>query len=259
MKREVLVLDGDTEARAGTVRVLTERGYGVRDTSSADEAASILTRHAAGVAVIDVLLDDMGGLEAIEMLRSVRPELRVIVTAAENTRELEAAVRQKDIVYYHVKDFGRDELVEAVAEAFGDRQMREKTKILIVDDDRDYQAAVRNILENAGYEVVQAYTKEEGLNAVKRADPNLVILDIMMTRSTDGFHFLYEIGAGGRAKRPPVLSVSCISEKTGMDFCPTGDEDYFPADDFLSKPVAPPELLAHIENLLAGTPPAAAP
>jgi len=130
--------------------------------------------------------------------------------------------------------------------------MSEKRRILVVDDDRDYQAAVRQILENAGYEVVSAYTKEEGLALLKQAPPALVILDIMMTRITDGFFFLYEMRESAGASRPPVLAVSIISKETGFEFSPTEDGDYFPADDYLVKPVEPRELISHVEALLSG-------
>jgi CheY-like chemotaxis protein len=125
-------------------------------------------------------------------------------------------------------------------------------KILVVDDDADYQAAVRQILEDGGYEVVSAFTKEEGLESLKEHDPDLIVLDIMMTRSTDGFFFLYEMRAKPEGKKPPVLSISVIAKETGMEFSPTSDGDYFPADDFLSKPVDPDELRKHVRDLLAG-------
>jgi len=125
-------------------------------------------------------------------------------------------------------------------------------KILIVDDDEDYQAAVRRTLEDAGYEVTSALTKEEGLAALRDEGPDLVILDIMMTKSTDGFFFLYEMKAKPEGNKPPVLSISVISKEMGMDFSPTSDGDYFPADDFLSKPVNPQELLQHVGSLIEG-------
>jgi DNA-binding response OmpR family regulator len=73
----------------------------------------------------------------------------------------------------------------------------------------------------------------------------------MMSSSTDGFHFLYEMKADHEPGRPPVLSVSCISDTTGFEFAPTGESDYFPVDDYLVKPVPPAELLEHVEALLA--------
>ena len=252
----VLLLDRDAGVRAEIARLLADRGYVVKDGGSAREAAAILAEGPVGCAVVDVELEDIPGLDAIPLLRRKDPQLRVIVTARENTKDLEAKVRQQDVLYYYVKSFKREELVQALARAIGGRRMREGTKILVVDDDRDYQAAIGQILRTAGYQVVTAYTKEKGLVAVKEAEPDLIILDIMMTKTTDGFHFLYEMKADAKGKKPPVLCISIISEETGLSFSPTEDADYFPADDFLPKPVEPTELLAHVEALLSGQRPA---
>ena len=132
--------------------------------------------------------------------------------------------------------------------------MPDKAKVLIIDDDRDYQAAMTQILRNAGYRVCSAYTKEGGLATLREQAPDLVVLDIMMTGSTDGFHFLYEVRSEAGGAAPPILAVSCIETETGYSFSPAADEDYFPADDFLRKPVDPDELIEHIERLLAARP-----
>jgi len=250
-RRAILTVDADARARAEFVRLCRARGYEVRAVASATEALDALHERAFGCAVVDVVLEDMPGLEAIELLRRLVPRMPIIVTAARNTRELEAEVRKHDVTYYHVKEFGIEELLQAVARATGGAEMSPKARILIVDDDRDYQAAMRQLLENAGYEVLSAYTKQEGEAALKKENPDLVILDIMMTTSTDGFHFLYEMRAEKGDEMPPVLSVSVISKETGYKFSPTEDGDYFPADEFLPKPVDPQELLARVEALLA--------
>lgn len=53
-------------------------------------------------------------------------------------------------------------------------------KILLVDDEEGIQMLYREELQDAGYEVVSAYTGEEGLEKLKSESPDLVILDIQM-------------------------------------------------------------------------------
>lgn len=249
--RRVLIVDGDREAGLREAEFLARRGCIPQAVGSAAEALACLARHRFDCAVVDVELEDVSGLRAIPMLQRLAPALPVVVTATTNTRELEAEVRRHEVVYYYLKTFDRAELCQAVESAAGGGHMSERPTILVVDDDRDYQAAMRQLLEAADYEVVSAHTKDEGLAALKQADPALIILDIMMTKATDGFHFLYEMKSEAGGELPPVLSVSCVSEKTGYQFSPTTDEDYFPVEDFLEKPVDPSELLKHLERLLA--------
>ena len=59
-------------------------------------------------------------------------------------------------------------------------------KILAVDDERHIVRLVQVNLERAGYEVVEAYDGVEALEKVKEANPDLIVLDVMMPR-LDGF------------------------------------------------------------------------
>jgi DNA-binding response OmpR family regulator len=248
----ILIVDGDPQARALTERLLAEEGYRTAACDSAVTAEALARRTRYACAVVDAQLQDGSGLDALEVLRRLDPGLCVIMTAAHSVTEFEAQARRAGVLYYHVKGFGGEELLQAVARAVGGKRLRRNATILVVDDDADYQAAVRQTLQGAGFEVVSALSKEEGLKALEERRPDLIILDIMMEGVTDGFHFLYAMQSQDASKRPPVLSITCVSEKTGYPFSPTTDEDYFPADDYLPKPVQPAELLEHVDALLAG-------
>jgi DNA-binding NtrC family response regulator len=67
--------------------------------------------------IIDVEQSEMKGYEAVHILKKIDPNVQVIITAAENTRELEIKVREEDIFYYYIKTFDHEELRLAVNNA----------------------------------------------------------------------------------------------------------------------------------------------
>jgi DNA-binding response OmpR family regulator len=247
----VLIINGDREAREDLVRDFARGGIRGSACGGLAEAQDLMREQRFECAIIDVAMEDGDGLDAVVELRRTVPALPIVVTAAENTRELEGRVRALDVLYYYVQGFDREELLEAVGRALGGPgRPAVQRKILVIDDDPDYQAAVRTMLESGGFAVIAAYTKSEGMEKVIEEAPDLVILDIMMEHMTDGFHFLYELRSDPRSKRVPVLAVTAVSERTGFDFAPKRDGDYFPADDYIAKPVKVDDLLSRVRALL---------
>jgi two-component system alkaline phosphatase synthesis response regulator PhoP len=127
-------------------------------------------------------------------------------------------------------------------------------KILIIEDDVDMAEAVRMPLEAEGYEVVHALTGEEGLQKVKKIEPDLIILDVMMETTTAGFQVSLQL----RSPRPdseyaaykdtPILMLTAIHDTTSLRFGP--DEAYLPVDDFVDKPIEPDVLLEKVAALI---------
>jgi len=222
-----------------------------------EDAARLLESEDFFCVVVDTATSDRFWPEGISVLRKVRHNLPVILTTGENVAQTERRARLENVTFYYVKGFEKDELLEAIRDTFKlerkGRDMAEPQKrILVIDDDPDFQEALRMILINAGYDVSHAYSKKEGTELLAKVAPDLVVLDIMMETASAGFHFLYEtLGPGGKQKpHIPVLAVTSISRKTGFRFSPEADEDFFPADDCLQKPVKPEELLDRIAKLL---------
>jgi len=128
----------------------------------------------------------------------------------------------------------------------------EKAKIMVVDDDADYVYVVKTLLESEQYTVVTAGDKTEGMEKIRIEKPDLAILDVMMDVWNDGFEMSIQLKRDSRFKNMPVLMLTAVEKKTGIDFKSTaGDPLWLPVDAFLSKPVEPQTLLAEVKILLS--------
>ena len=125
-----------------------------------------------------------------------------------------------------------------------------KKTVLIIDDDADFVAAMRAVLEGAGYAAPSAASGKEGLARLAQGGVDCIILDVMMTRDTEGFHTAEEIRANPATAKIPILMLTAISERTGFEFSPKTDTDYLPVDAFIKKPVEPEVLLKTIAKAL---------
>jgi DNA-binding response OmpR family regulator len=124
--------------------------------------------------------------------------------------------------------------------------------ILIIDDDPDITEAMTVILTNRGYDVRTAQDGSEGMDQLKQARPDLIILDVMMRTSQEGFELSRELKHNKAFKNIPILMLTGVKQKTGLDFKTTaGDQDWLPVDEYLDKPVKPDVLLAKVEDLLS--------
>jgi DNA-binding response OmpR family regulator len=119
-------------------------------------------------------------------------------------------------------------------------------KILIVDDDPDVVEAGRLVLEKAGHEISTAGSREDGLAAVAKFKPDLIILDVMMEQPDDGIAMAQKLRREGFKR--PILMLTNIGRSAGISM--GKDEDLVPVDDFQEKPIAPAALVEKVEGLL---------
>ncbi|USB32439.1 response regulator transcription factor [Paenibacillus sp. YPG26] len=117
-----------------------------------------------------------------------------------------------------------------------------RSSILIIDDDEKIISMLRRGLAFEGYDVHSAPNGMEGLQMMLTADPDLVVLDVMMPQ-VDGFEVCRRIREGGSSV--PILMLTAKDEVEnrvkGLDLG---------ADDYLVKPFALEELLARVRALL---------
>ncbi len=134
--------------------------------------------------------------------------------------------------------------------------MSSKGKVLIVDDDADFTKTTEMILKSGGYEVAVAMDAKVGLDAIRAAQPDLVLLDIMMESMFEGFSFLSTLRTAPEFeafKTTPVLMVSSVKSDTGSRFFFDDAEDMgnlAQPDDYMDKPLKPNALLGKVASLI---------
>jgi len=132
--------------------------------------------------------------------------------------------------------------------------MKIPRSVLIIDDDPDFAQAVGGLLASSGYAVMTASNGRDGLELAKKALPDLILLDVMMTERTEGFFTLQQIRRVPALQLTPVIVVSSIYTDQSV-FRVNPDAGWLPASLFLPKPVDPARLLqesARLINELAG-------
>lgn len=256
---KILVMDYDSEFARELASLFIKEGYDVEISTGITKAAERIKNVHFDCVIMDVNLPEMMGYKAVSILKAIDPKVQIIMTSADNTPELEAEVRKQNIFYYYIKSFEREELEEAVRDVFRKlgkskeaKEMDKPQKVLIVDDDQSFVTAITPVLESRGYELATAHNKEEATEKIVKQKPDLILLDIMMERITDGFNLCYKLKHDPEMKKIPVLAVSAITKETGFKVSPATDGEYFEADDYMEKPVKPSELLQRIEKLLKG-------
>ncbi len=253
--QNLIVLCGNAERKASFLSVLSGAGYPrVLSAASMAEAAKILRNAVTACVITDAELEDIPGLKAIPILRGLCEQVKIIFTAPRNTRRLEARVRGLGVFYYYISSAQRSELVAAVKEAIGEPapgRAGRPPKVLIVDDDPDFHTTVRAFLQPGGYFLLSAFSEKEGLELARREKPDLILLDIIMQTTTDGFDFCREARRDPALKHTSILGISAMEKLIGAHHPPDIDRDLFPVDAYLSKPVSPEGLLAEVKRLTA--------
>jgi DNA-binding response OmpR family regulator len=114
-------------------------------------------------------------------------------------------------------------------------------RILLVDDEPDLRQMVRRYLQAEGFEVADVADGESALARLRKSTPDLILLDIGMP-DMDGFTVLQEVR---KTSEVPVIMLTARSEEIDRVMGLT-----MGADDYLTKPFSPRELVARIRAVL---------
>ncbi|MGD9101102.1 MAG: response regulator [Anaerolineae bacterium] len=121
----------------------------------------------------------------------------------------------------------------------------ERKKVVCIEDEPEMIDLVKLILGRKGFELTGAVGGREGLDAVRRIRPDLVLLDLMMP-DMDGWEVYQQMKADEELKTIPVIVVTAkaqsIDKVLGLHIAKV--------DDYVTKPFGPQELLQSVERVL---------
>ena len=129
--------------------------------------------------------------------------------------------------------------------------MNTQKKLIIIDDDPDYVAGIKSVLETANYKVEVAYNPKDGFKALQTNRYDLLLLDIMMGRGAEGVALARKIRKDPILRELPVLIITGLREQIAFLFPGQPVHPHFvETDELLEKPVEPKLLLEKVSALL---------
>ena len=119
-------------------------------------------------------------------------------------------------------------------------------RILIIEDQEDNRAILRDLLTGAGFELIEAVDGEEGVKLAQSEQPDLILMDIQLP-VIDGYEATRQIRAIVDLKSIPIIAVT--------SYALSGDEAKARAagcNGYVAKPFSPRQLLAKVREFLPG-------
>ena len=122
-------------------------------------------------------------------------------------------------------------------------------RILIIEDHADIRRLIRMTLEFENHETHETANADEGLQAVRRLRPDMLLLDIMMPGSMDGLALCRLVKSDPSLGKPWVVLLTARGQSQDIEAGMNAG-----ADAYLLKPFSPLTLIETIDNLFTGSP-----
>jgi PAS domain S-box-containing protein len=203
-RRLILAVDDDPGVITLFKRYLEKQGYQVLGVGRAGEVIPLAEELSPYAITLDILMPDKDGWEVIQELKRNRRTrtIPVIICSITGERGKGFTLGAAD---YLVKPIMENELLEALNRVDG---IKENKRVVIVDDQPADVRLIRRILEaQTNFRVFEAQGGQEGIKIIKREQPDLIILDLMMPE-VDGFAVLEAVKADPATRSIPIIVIT---------------------------------------------------
>jgi hypothetical protein len=241
-KETVLVVEDQAEVRRYTTAALRVYGYQVIQAANADEALLLCERECERIDLIltDVVMPSMSGAALAERLKKRWPGIKVIfMSGYTDDTIVHHGVLEEDAEFIQ-KPFSPDQLAIKVREVLMAPVV--PARIVVADDEAGVRSFLRTVLEDGGYQVIEATNGKEALEEVRAGGVDLVITDLVMPEQ-EGLETIRAL-----RKDAAGIGIIAISGAFGGRFLEIAR--MLGAHAVLSKPMSGELLLAKVAEVL---------
>jgi hypothetical protein len=241
-EQTVLVVEDQAEVRKYAAAALQAYGYRVIQAENAGAALLLceLGRERIDLVLTDVVMPNMSGRELADRLAKHWPGIKVLfMSGYTDDTIMQHGVLEEGAMFIQ-KPFSPDQLAMKVREVLV--MSDQAPRLLVADDETAVRNLLRTVLENDGYEVLEAADGKQVLKEVRAGRVDLVIMDLVMPEQ-EGLETIRIL-----RKEVPGMGIIAMSGAFGGQFLETAR--LLGADAVLSKPVGTGLLLAKVAEVL---------
>jgi PAS domain S-box-containing protein len=199
----VLVVDDDPAVRALLRRYLGREGFAVEEAADGEAALRLARERLPDVITLDVMMPGLDGWSVLALLKEdpLVADIPVVMLTILDERNVGYTLGASG---YLTKPIERDRLLAVLRR----HARRSRTRrAMVVEDDDATRTLMRRTLEQEGWTVSEAANGRVALELLPSAEPDLILLDLMMPEM-DGFEFLDMLRDGAERPRIPVVVIT---------------------------------------------------
>jgi CheY-like chemotaxis protein len=188
----VLVVDDEPYLREIITEYLRTRGFEVLEAPDGLEALLKFRSQAPDAVVLDIMMPRLGGLRALQRIRSFDPGITVVAVTGSANADLQREIMAAGATAILEKPINLEDLWRALGGSAGLPFRRQRAqpvpanprtepgRVLIVDDEEEFRAVLEEFVRKQGYRARTAANGRDGLRLIREDPPDVMLLDIHM-------------------------------------------------------------------------------
>jgi len=246
-KRKILIIEDNFDVAKVLTRRLQFEGYTAQMAADATQGVAIARKEKPDLITLDWMLPGGGGLAVLKRLKQM-PEttnIPVIVLTGERDPESREKALEAGAAEYIEKPYDPKALLECIKRSMPEpNKEAARTKILIIEDDKEFATVLAKRLQLNNYETIITLDTLQGLSMALREKPDLILLDLLLPAG-GGFVILERLKHSPDTLSIPVIVLSGVKDQESMlEAFEAGALDY------IEKPYDPETLLKSIKKIL---------